>query len=139
LIGEMNNEVKAHNAKLLVTTLSSSIQVDPDATAREQLEKRLGVANLFYPDERVQQVSEHDGIPVLTLAPEFQKYAQEHNVQLHGFHGSRQGHWNEAGHQLGGEMMAQRVCQMVSQPTGEVPATKSASSKQRASKPGSPS
>ncbi len=139
LIGEMNNEVKAHNAQLLVTTLSSSIQVDPDATAREQLEKRLGVPDLYYPDERVQQVSERDGIPVLTLAPEFQKYAQEHNVQLHGFHGSRQGHWNEAGHELGGEMMAQKVCQMVSQPTSDGHGTKSASSKQTASKPESPS
>lgn len=124
LIGTMNDEVKAHNAKFLVTTLSSSIQVDPDGTAREQLEKRLGVPDLFYPDERVQHVSQQDGIPVLTLAPEFLAYAQQHQVQLHGFHGSNQGHWNEAGHKLGGELMAQKVCEMLSQPS--LPPTKSA-------------
>lgn len=114
LIGEMNDEVKARNAKLLVVTLSSSIQVDPDPTAREQLMKRLGVPNLFYPDDRVHQVAERDGIPVLTLAPIFLQYAQQHNAQLHGFHGSRQGHWNETGHELGGQLMAQKVCEMVS-------------------------
>lgn len=139
LIGEMNSEVKAHNAKFLVTTLSSSIQVDPDPTAREQLEKRLGVSDLFYPDDRVQQVSERDGIPVLTLAPAFQKYAQEHSVQLHGFHGSRQGHWNEAGHELGGEMMAQKVCQMLAQPTVTLPSTKTAPHTATAAKAGRPS
>jgi hypothetical protein len=60
------------------------------------------------------------------LAPIFEQYAQQHNVQLHGFHGSRQGHWNEAGHKLGGELMAQKVCEMISQPA---PAQKSAPTK----------
>ncbi len=123
LIGAMNDEVKAHNAKLLVTTLSSSIQVDPDGTRREQLEKKLGVNDLFYPDERVRQVSEKDGVPVLTLAPVFLQYAQEHNAQLHGFRGSNQGHWNEIGHQLGGEMMAQKVCEMLATPSAPANAT----------------
>ena len=116
LIGVMNDEVKAHNAQFLVTTLSSSIQVDPNGNAREQLEKRLGVPDLLYPDDRVRQVSQKDGIPVLTLAPKFLAYAEQHQVQLHGFHGSNQGHWNEAGHKLGGELMAQKVCEMLSQP-----------------------
>ena len=129
LIGVMNDEVKTHNAKLLVTTLSSSIQVDPDSSARDALAKRLNVPNLFYPDDHVRQIAERDGIAVLTLAPIFLQYAQEHNAQLHGFHGSRQGHWNEAGHKLGGELMAQKVCEMVSQPAGNnLPAGKVAKS-----------
>ncbi len=117
LIGIMNDEVKAHNAQLLVVTLSSSIQVDPDSSARDKLAKKLGVPNLFYPDDRVREISQRDGIQSLTLAPSFLQYAQQNDVQLHGFHGSRQGHWNEAGHKLGGEMMAQKVCQMISQPS----------------------
>jgi hypothetical protein len=112
LIGVMNQEVKAHGAQLLVVTLTSSIQVSPDGAAREALEKRLGVPNLYYPDERVAQVAKRDDIPVLTLAPLFLQYAQEHNVQLHGFRGSNQGHWNEAGHELGGELMAKKICEM---------------------------
>jgi len=41
LITTMRDEVRAHGAQLLVVTLSSSIQVSPDGTAREQLMKRL--------------------------------------------------------------------------------------------------
>jgi hypothetical protein len=112
LIVEMRDEVKARNAQLLVVTLSSSIQVDPDPTARVQLAKRLGVADLFYPDEHIAQLSQRENIPVLTLAPIFQQYAQEHHVQLHGFSGNKQGHWNESAHQLGGELMARKICEM---------------------------
>jgi hypothetical protein len=115
LIVEMRDEVKAKNAQLLVVTLSSSIQVDPDPTAREQLAKRLGVANPFYPDEHVAQLSKRENIPVLTLAPIFLQYAEEHHVQLHGFHGNKQGHWNESAHQLGGELMARKICEMETQ------------------------
>jgi hypothetical protein len=121
LIVEMRDEVKAKGVQFLVVTLSSSIQVDPDPTAREQLMKRLGVPNLFYPDERVAQVSKREDIPVLTLAPIFLQYAQEHNAQLHGFRGNKQGHWNESAHQLGGELMAQKICQMQKQSAPSTP------------------
>lgn len=116
LIVEMRDEVKTKGAQFLVVTLSSSIQVDPDPTAADQLMKRLGVPNLFYPDEHVAQVSKNADIPVLTLAPVFLQYAQEHHAQLHGFRGNKQGHWNESAHQLGGELMARKVCEMQTQP-----------------------
>jgi hypothetical protein len=122
LIVEMRDEVKAKGAQFLVVTLSSSIQVDPDPTAREQLIKRLGVPNLFYPDDRVAQLSKREDIPVLTLAPVFLQYAQEHHAQLHGFRGNKQGHWNESAHQLGGELMAQKICQMQNQVASPTPA-----------------
>jgi hypothetical protein len=122
LIVEMRDEVKAKGAQFLVVTLSSSIQVDPDPTAREQLMKRLGVPNLFYPDDRVAQLSKREDIPVLTLAPVFLQYAQEHHAQLHGFRGNKQGHWNESAHQLGGELMAQKICQMQNQVASPTPA-----------------
>jgi hypothetical protein len=122
LIVEMRDEVKAKGAQFLVVTLSSSIQVDPDPVAREQLIKRLGVPNLFYPDEHVAQLSKREDIPVLTLAPTFLQYAQEHHVELHGFRGNNQGHWNESAHQLGGELMARKVCEMQTQGATPTPA-----------------
>jgi hypothetical protein len=118
LLVTMNDEIKAKGARFLVVTLSTAIQVDPDPTAREQLEKRLGVPDLLYPDERVNQIAKREGIPVLALAPPFLQYAREHNVQLHGFRANSQGHWNEAGHQLGGELMARKVCQMLQEAPG---------------------
>jgi len=110
LIIAMNNEVVSHGAKFLVVTLSSSIQVDPDPTQRQQLMKRLGIPDLFYPDFRVRDVALREHIPVETLAPMFQQYALEHSAQLHGFRGSKQGHWNEAGHELAGELIARKLC-----------------------------
>jgi hypothetical protein len=120
LLISMNNEVVTHGAKFLVVTLSSGIQVDPDPTQRQQLMKRLGVSDLFYPDYRVRDVAMREHIPVETLAPIFQQYAIEHGTQLHGFRGSRQGHWNEAGHELAGELIANKVCTEVlpSKPAG---------------------
>lgn len=114
LLSVMSAEIKAKNKLFLVVSLSSSIQVDPDAGAREQMMQRLRATNLFYPDERVSQLAQRLGVPVLTLAPAFLQYAQQHNLSLHGFSGSRQGHWNEAGHKLGGELMAHKVCEMLS-------------------------
>jgi hypothetical protein len=113
LIETMNAEVKARGSQFLLTTLSTGVQVDPDPSGRAQLEKRYGLSNLFYPDERLHQFATQEQIPVLTLAPIFLQYAQEHQVELHGFHGVKnQGHWNELGHQLGGSLMARAVCEM---------------------------
>lgn len=117
LIATMNTEVKARGAQFLLVTLSTGLQVDPDPSGRAQLEKRFGITNLFYPDERLHDFATREHIPVLTLAPMFLQYAEEHHVELHGFHGEKnQGHWNELGHQLGGSMMARAVCEMQNAP-----------------------
>ena len=52
------------------------------------------------------------GFDVLTLAPMFQAYAQEHNVFLHGFENSGIGigHWNQEGHRLAGKLIAEKSC-----------------------------
>lgn len=115
LITTMRDEVRAQGAQFLLVTLSTGIQVDPDPAARESLEKRFGVPDLFYADDRIAQLAKREDIPVLTLAPIFLTYAQDHHVRLHGFHGARNsGHWNELGHELGGDLMAQKVCEMQS-------------------------
>ncbi len=117
LIATTNTEVKARGSEFLLVTLSTGVQVDPDPSGRTQLEKRFGVADLFYPDERLHQFATREQIPVLTLAPVFLQYAEAHHVELHGFHGEKnQGHWNELGHQLGGSLMARAVCEMQSAP-----------------------
>jgi hypothetical protein len=51
-----------------------------------------------------------EGIPVITLAPDLQAYAEQNNVLLHGFDrylGS--GHWNAAGHRIAGELLARKL------------------------------
>jgi hypothetical protein len=122
LIEKMHREVKAHGAAFLTVTLTNGIQVWPDAAAREQYMKRLGVDSLSYPDDRIAALGERDGFPVLVLSKPMAAYAEEHHVFLHGFTNTKtgEGHWNELGHQIGGDLIAAKLCQMME--SGQVPA-----------------
>jgi hypothetical protein len=115
LLKEMNQEVTAKGAKFLAVTLSNPPQVYPDLQVREAL-KRQGATNLFYPDQRIQKIGQSNGFEVLNLAPTFQRYGDQNNVFLHGFDNTAMGigHWNKAGHQLGGKMIANYVCTWLS-------------------------
>ena len=111
LIMLLHREVTAEGATLLLVTLSNGIQVHPDARVRQDAMTRLGVDGLFYPDLRLKALGEREGIPVLNLAPSFQRYAEQHHAFLHGFGSHRgYGHWNADGHRLAGEMIAQQLC-----------------------------
>lgn len=115
LIAEMAKEVRAHGASFWVVTLSTGIQVHPDTAVRESFMKRLGVKDLLYPDMRVRALCERENIPVITLAPAMAKYAQSHKVFLHGFPNAAIGfgHWNQAGNELAGKLIAARLCRPV--------------------------
>ena len=109
LIVQMRNEVTANHARFVVVTLSNGIQVYPEAWVRQSFMKRVGVNDLFYPDNRIKALAEREKIPVVTLAPQMQAYAEQKKVFLHGF-GSNigNGHWNQLGHRVAGEALAQK-------------------------------
>jgi len=112
LLVAMQHEVQSKGAEFLVVTLSTGNQVYPDAAARRTYIQRLGQPNYFYPDLRIRVLGDREGFAVLNLAPELQKYADQHHVFLHGF--GRQpgtGHWNLLGHRVAGEMIARHVCE----------------------------
>jgi hypothetical protein len=112
LILEMRNEVNARGAKFVVVTLSNGPQVLPDPKLREEFKKRFGITNLFYPDDRIKSLGAREGIPVLTLAPELQEFAERNNVFLHGFgENIGNGHWNTTGHRVAGELIAKKMCE----------------------------
>lgn len=112
LLATMNAEVRRHGARFYVVTVSNGIQVFPDPSARQAFAARLGVRDLFYPERRVSALGEREGFPVLNLAPALQAYADEHKVFLHGFGQERgNGHWNEEGHRVAGEMIGEWLCQ----------------------------
>jgi hypothetical protein len=111
LLAEMNAEVKGHGARFYVVTLSNGIQVYPDPAAREAFTRRVGAADLFYPERRFKALGEREGFPVYNLAPDLQAYADEHKVFLHGFGAQRgNGHWNEEGHRVAGELLTEKLC-----------------------------
>jgi hypothetical protein len=111
LIVEMRDEVRAREAQFLVVTGSMGIQVNPDPNVRQEFMNRLGIRSLFYPDQRIKALGERQGFKVLSLAPKLADYASRNKVFLHGaFDGAGRGHWNEIGHQLAGELIAQELC-----------------------------
>jgi hypothetical protein len=122
IIEQMNREVKAHGAAFLAVTLTTSVQVWPDPAISDLYMRRLGVNNLWYPDQRIEALGQRDGFAVLALAPPMSAYAREHHVFLHGFKNTKigEGHWNELGHRVGGELIAAKLCQMIR--SGQVPA-----------------
>ena len=112
LIARMRDEVGERGAKFTVVTLSNGIQVHPDPSARERFMRRLGVESLFYPDLRLKALGQREGFAVINLAPDLQAYAERNQVFLHGF--GREignGHWNERGHAVAGELLAQKLCE----------------------------
>jgi hypothetical protein len=116
----LRDESAARGAALLLVTLSNPIQVLPHPAIREGLMADLGVKDLFYPDSRLRGFANQHGIPVLTLATEFQRYADDHHTYLHGFPNTMMGtgHWNAEGHRLAGQLLAQTVCSELPQFAG---------------------
>ena len=115
LITAMSSEVKAHGARLLVVTLSTPIQVYPDTAYREAYLRSVGGADIFYPEHRLDALAAREGFVVLNLAPSLQAYADQHHSFLHGFPNTRlgTGHWNQLGHRLAGELIAERLCSLL--------------------------
>jgi len=115
LIAEINQVSEANQAEFIAITLSNPPQVYPDRQIREKL-AQLGAENLFYPDQRLAQFGQNQGIEVITLAPIFQQQADQTTTYWHGFENTILGigHWNEKGHQLAGEIIGDRLCQQLS-------------------------
>ncbi len=113
MIGQMNDEVTQHGAKFMVATVTADIQVYPDPAVRKALMDRLGVTDLFYPDRRLQSMAERDGIAFVDLAVPMQIYADQNKVFLHGF-GKEigNGHWNDNGHKLAGDLISDKLCEI---------------------------
>jgi hypothetical protein len=108
----MADEVERNGAEFLVVTLTTGVQVEPDRNRREELRRRLAIADLFYPDQRIQALGTREGFRVLSLAEPFQHYAEQRGVFLHGFANTAPGtgHWNEDGHRLAGNLIARELC-----------------------------
>lgn len=111
LIKLIHAEVESRGKLFMGITVSSGPQVGPDQAARQVLERRLGVTDLFYSERRLRALGSNK-FEVFTLAPLFQAYAEEHHIFLHGFpnSGLGQGHWNMEGHHLAGRLIAQELC-----------------------------
>ena len=96
----------------MVVTLSNAIQVYPDPVVRENFMKHIGVSTVFYPNERLKALASREQIDLLDLAEPMQAYAEPNRVFLHGFGSDLGGnaHWNQSGHRLAADLIAQKLC-----------------------------
>jgi len=114
LIATMRDETKTRGARFVVVTLSNGIQVVPNPLVREAFMRKLGIADIFYPDYRIKTFCTHHAIPVITLAPDLQQLAEGKNAFLHGFGPNiGNGHWNQVGHSAAGDIIAKKLCEEV--------------------------
>jgi hypothetical protein len=118
LIRLVHSETQEAGADFLLMTLSNAIQVNPDAAVRDAFGRRIGAPDLFLPDRRLRALGDAADFPVLTLAPILRDWAEDQQTCVHGFEDPWicQGHWNEHGHRVAGELLAARLCQEISAP-----------------------
>lgn len=111
----VQRNVADHHARLLVVTLANGIQDGPDPIARRHYMQFVGAKDLFRPDDHIRNLGARDGFEVLNLAPPMQRYAEAHHLYLHGFRNTRLGlgHWNADGHREAGELIAQRLIELL--------------------------
>jgi len=113
LLGELNREVHSRQAQFLLVTLTTGVQVHPDASLRQACRQRLKVDDLRYYERRLQSLGEREAFPVVCLSGPMRRYAEENQVYLHGFDSNLgEGHWNQQGHRLGAELIADAICKL---------------------------
>jgi hypothetical protein len=112
LVETIHHESTSHGAEFVVVTLTNGVQVHPDPKVIEQVRDRLGVPDLDYPDRRLRELGDREGFGVLNLAPPFRRFAETNHAYLHGFPPNLgSGHWNEQGHKLAGQLIADWLCE----------------------------
>ena len=116
IITMMARETAAHHVPLLVVTLANPPQIYPDPIVRGYYSMTYHSTDIFYPDQRIKALGGREGFEVLNLAAPMQAYADAHHVFLAGFKSTKLGvgHWNADGHQVAGELIAQKICEMLS-------------------------
>ena len=112
LIAKTGEFAQRNGARFAVVTVPYAIQVHPDPKVRAGLQAKLGVGDLFYPDQRIAGAAKKNGLLAVALAPEMQPLAEKSGAYFHGFErsGLGRGHWNAAGHRAAARIIAQRLC-----------------------------
>jgi len=123
LITEMAKETSEHGSEFLMVTLSSGLQTHPDPKVRQKFASALGMPDLHYPERRLTALAEDKQFDILTLAPLLREYAEKENVFVHGFANTElgTGHWNEVGHRVAGNLIADHICHRSSDALTKLP------------------
>ena len=106
IILALKKSVEEHGGQFLLLGLSSAEQVHPEVG--DGLRTQYGLEfDYEQPDRILLELAEKNGIAFLALMPALRKYHAKTGQYLHGFGGSRNGHWNETGHRIAAELTYQ--------------------------------
>jgi hypothetical protein len=106
------DEVRAHGAQFRVVVLPTRPQIILDQTKRQTLLQKLGVTDFTYADNRIAELGAREDFIEIELSPALAAYASANNIYLNGFNRSNigAGHWNETGHRVAAEAIAEQLC-----------------------------
>jgi hypothetical protein len=112
IIERLNGEAKADGARLVVATVSTAPQVDPDAARRAGNAREGSIQDLFYSDKRLYRLAREAGFYMVPLAAAMSEVAERTKVHFHGFANTEmgRGHWNKRGHSVAGQLLAKEIC-----------------------------
>jgi hypothetical protein len=104
LVRKFRDTVEASRRRFVLVTLSNAVQVHP--LLQQELKREYGdIFDFEQPDRIIGEFARKEHIHHLQLMPTFREYHLRTGKYLHGFGGSRGGHWNENGHRLAAEKL----------------------------------
>jgi hypothetical protein len=114
VLAKLAGSIRARGSEPWLTSVSITLQVDPDLAERDRFKRLLGVEDLFYPEQRVARFAAERNLPFVPLAQPLADHAAANHVYLHGglsrLTPPGMGHWNHTAHRLGAEIVARRLC-----------------------------
>lgn len=115
MLALLAEEVQGRDRDFILLVTPSGKQVNPDPEYRAQRMEVIGAENLFYWNRRIQAFAEERDIEVVNLDQEMLDYSILNQTCLYGFDNAVPcgGHWNEEGHRLTGERMAESICALI--------------------------
>lgn len=111
LLRMMRDDTVQHHAEFWLITTDATMQTDPDLQARAAFQRQHHLRTLFASEERLTELARAENMHAFFLAPPLAQYVQDHKALLHGFAktGFAPGHWNQLGHQVVGDLIAQEL------------------------------
>jgi lysophospholipase L1-like esterase len=121
LLLKFKQSVENNDGQFLLATLSNAEQVHPEL--QQELRERYGLPFDFeQPDRNLEEFAQRHQITYLKLMPVFHEYHLRTGSYLHGFGGSKTGHWNQKGHRLAADTIFEFLNKNHLLPAGEVAA-----------------
>ena len=114
LIAEMGKEVRYHNAFLLVMSMPTDIQINPDPKKQEAYQTKYHIESLEYVDDRVKQRARENGIPVLWLTIPLVEEARRPETYMAGLASAAPNECNlyEREHAVVGRELVLAICEI---------------------------